>query len=39
MQILKDKEIVEFLGLLHKSIIVYYKYYAGNKNLMNFDQF
>lgn len=37
MSVLKDKDIVELLGLLHKSIIVYYKFYAGNKSLMNFD--
>jgi len=37
MSVLKDKDIVELLGLLHKSIIVYYKFYAGNRALMNFE--
>lgn len=31
MILLKDKEIVEFLGLLHKSILVYFKFYAIGK--------
>ncbi|CAD8200353.1 unnamed protein product [Paramecium octaurelia] len=39
MNILKDKEIVEFLGLLHKSILVYYKQYTIGKQIMNFEQF
>ncbi|CAD8117800.1 unnamed protein product [Paramecium sonneborni] len=39
MNLLKDKEIVEFLGLLHKSILVYYKHYTISKQVMNFEQF
>ncbi|CAD8206712.1 unnamed protein product [Paramecium pentaurelia] len=39
MNLLKDKEIVEFLGLLHKSILVYYKHYTIGKQIMNFEQF
>ena len=31
MNLLKDKEIVEFLGLLHKSIQGYYKQYTNGK--------
>ncbi|CAD8113687.1 unnamed protein product [Paramecium sonneborni] len=39
MNLLKDREIVEFLGLLHKSILVYYRQYTIGKQVMNFEQF
>ena len=29
MTILKDREVVEFLGLLHKAIVPYYKHYSN----------
>lgn len=37
MCLLKDKEIVDFLGLLHKSVVVYYKFYTIGKPTMNFE--
>jgi len=29
MELLKDSQVVEFLGLLHKSILVYYRVYSN----------
>lgn len=37
MTILKDREVVEFLGLLHKAIVPYYKHYSNQKGLINFE--
>jgi hypothetical protein len=39
MNLLKDSQVVEFLGLLHKSILVYYKIYSNNKSLITSDKF
>jgi len=39
MDLLKDQNIVEMLGLLHKSILVYYRYYANGKGLISFEKF
>jgi hypothetical protein len=39
MEILKDEFMVELLGLVHKSLLPYYAFYANNKGLMNFDGF
>lgn len=39
MELLKDQQIVEMLGLLHKSILVYYRYYANSKGLISFEKF
>jgi hypothetical protein len=39
MDLLKDPQIVEMLGLLHKSILVYYRFYSGPKGLISFEKF
>ncbi|EAR83293.2 hypothetical protein TTHERM_00992940 (macronuclear) [Tetrahymena thermophila SB210] len=39
MEILKDQEIVELLGMIHKTMMVYFKYYSQNKNTIDFDKF
>lgn len=38
MEILHDREIVELLGLVHKSIINYFKFYSDSSGLMVFDK-
>lgn len=39
MDILKDQEIVDLLGIMHKTLIFSFKYYSNNKNTINFDRF
>jgi hypothetical protein len=40
MEILKDQNIVEILGCVHRGMMPYYTYYADQKHsLMNFDGF
>lgn len=40
MEILKDQNIVEILGGVHRSMMPYYQYYADQKStLLNFEGF
>ncbi len=39
MEILKDEKMVEMLGVVHKSLLPHYSYYANHKGLMEFDGF
>jgi len=39
MQILKDKTMVQLLGLVHKSLQPYYNYYASQNGLMSTEGF
>jgi len=39
IEILKDPEMVGFLGVVHKTMIPYYYHYADTKGLMNFERF
>lgn len=39
MEILKDEQIVELLGCVHKTLLPFFAFYANNKGLMNFDGF
>ena len=39
MDILKDQDIVDLLGLIHKTMVFCYKYYSNNKNTICFDKF
>ena len=39
VDLLKDPDMVQFLSLVHKSILVYYVHYADSKGLMNFERF
>ena len=40
MELLKDQNIVDLLGCVHKSVMPFYLYYADQKNsLLNFDGF
>lgn len=39
MDILKDEQIVELLGCIHKTLLPYFSFYANNKGLMNLDGF
>jgi hypothetical protein len=38
MEILKDKEMVELLGLVHKAIMVFYRYYANSQGFLSFEK-
>lgn len=37
MEILKDDSIVELLGVVHKTMLPYFAFYANNKGMMNFE--
>jgi hypothetical protein len=39
VEILKDPEMVSFLGMVHKSLLIYYKAYADNRGLLSFEKF
>lgn len=39
MDMLKDEEVIEALGLVHRSIIYYYRYYSNTRGNMNFENF
>ncbi len=39
VELLKDPEMVGFLSLVHKSMMVYYNFYADSRGLMNFTKF
>jgi len=39
VELLKDPEMVGFLSLVHKSMMVYYNFYADSRGLMNFEKF
>ena len=39
VDLLRDPEMVQFLGLVHKAVLIYYKHYADSKGLMNFERF
>lgn len=39
MEILQDQAVVELLGLVHRSIMNYYKYYADKSGRIFYDRF
>jgi hypothetical protein len=39
MELLKDKDMAEFMEVTHKSLYPYYKTYCGTKGLMTLDNF
>jgi hypothetical protein len=39
MNILKDDEVLELLGIVHKTLYPYYIHYANSEGLMQFKQF
>jgi len=39
VDLLQDMKIVEFLGTVHKSMMLYYKFYADSKGMMNIEKF
>ncbi len=39
VDILKDPEIVGFLGIVHKSMLIFYNHYSDSHGLMNFERF
>lgn len=39
MEILKDNDILELLGIVHKTLYPYYEYYSDDNNLMQFEHF
>ena len=39
MQILKDNDVLELLGIVHKTLFPYYEYYSDDNNLMQFKHF
>lgn len=39
VELLRDQEMVQFLSLVHKSMLVYFVHYADSKGLMNFERF
>jgi len=36
MEMLQDDEMIELLGIIHKSMVNYFKMYADNQSFMNF---
>lgn len=39
MEILKDNDVIELLGIVHKTLYPYYEYYSNDQNLMQFKHF
>ncbi len=39
MEILKDERMVEMLGIVHKTMLPHYSYYANHRGLMTFEGF
>jgi len=39
MQILKNDDVLELLGIVHKTLYPYYEYYSNDNNLMQFKHF
>ena len=39
IDVLKDPEIVDFLGYVHKSLMIFYNFYADQAGSMNFESF
>lgn len=36
MEMLQDDEMIELLGIIHKSMVNYFKMYTDNQSFMNF---
>lgn len=39
VELLKDPDMIQFLSLVHKSVLIYFTHYADSKGLMNFERF
>jgi hypothetical protein len=39
MNILKDDDVLELLGIVHKTLFPYYEYYSDDNGLMQFQHF
>ena len=39
MKILKNDDVLELLGIVHKTLYPYYEYYSDDNNLMQFKHF